>query len=46
MAEEFELVRNANAGLVDGAQANVGVPFKGENEIDQRIMYFLFQLGE
>jgi hypothetical protein len=33
MAEEFEIVRNANPSLVEQAQANVGVVFLGENEI-------------
>ena len=34
MAEEekFEIVRNINVSLVDEAQANVGVPFKGVDE--------------
>ena len=33
MAEEFEIVRNANPSLVKEAQANVGVVFEGVNEV-------------
>ena len=33
MAEEFEVVRNANPSLVKEAQAQVGVVFEGVNEI-------------
>lgn len=33
MAEEFEVVRNANPSLVKNAQAEVGVVFEGVNEI-------------
>ena len=32
MAEEFEIVRNANPSLVKNAQAEVGVLFQGENQ--------------
>ena len=32
MAEEFEIVRNANPSLVKNAQADVGVVFQGENQ--------------
>ena len=33
MAEEFEIVRNANPSLVKQAQADVGVVFEGVNEV-------------
>ena len=33
MAEEFEIVRNANPSLVKQAQAGVGVVFEGVNEV-------------